>query len=479
MGHQEARLALRGRGQLVAAVLVVAAVAAAALGLQEEVGTRVLAGAAPPPAPSGAWFCPHGGGREWKTTIEVANPGADPVRLRVTRMSDSRPASPRSYTVEPGSELAIPAATPSRAASTLIEYFGGWVAAGWVSDAGGDEGGVAAEPCASTAGSTWLLPDGSTQLEEASAGPRRQQNAWVVVMNPFATDAIFSLTLYTNDAPVRFGGWTNVVLKPFRSVAFYLNDQRLGYATVSTAVDARVGRVVAATLDVSDLGGARSAIGQLAPVPSQAVLPGGAAQERTELATMNTAGEQTQLTGTVLGRAEPRPALGTDQGQTNAESAQAFALTTDPPSAIDLHVPRGTAVVRRTFGEVSDQAATPPGVPGSAWVVLPAVAGSPSHPGIVLANPGRRAAEVTLSYLPSGSGAQAPAPMTISVPALRTVAVPSAFVQALPSSAVLAIASEGTFVPAASSYSLGREGYAGYAVALGVPIPAPWVPSAP
>jgi hypothetical protein len=52
---------------------------------------------------------------------------------------------------------------------------------------------------------------------------------------------------------------------------------------------------------------------------------------------------------------------------------------------------------------------------------------------------------------------------------------PKAFVEAAPQGAVLAVAEAGTFVPASASYSLGREGFATYAVALGIPIPAGWV----
>jgi hypothetical protein len=39
------------------------------------------------------------------------------------------------------------------------------------------------------------------------------------------------------------------------------------------------------------------------------------------------------------------------------------------------------------------------------------------------------------------------------------------------------MADDGTFVPAAASYSRGREGFATYAVALGIQIPAAWIPA--
>jgi hypothetical protein len=476
-----AGVAVRGRSQLVAAILVCATAVGAGTILQHGVGTKAFAGPPAPTAPSGAWFCPHGGGAGWRDTLEIANPGDHPVRVRVTRLSEARPSSPRMDTVKPGAELLLPGRSDSRAASTTIEYFGGWVAAGWVSRAGSDESGVAAEPCSPVAGRRWLLPDGSTRLaEEATAGrPPPTLDSWVVVTNPFAADAVLSLVLYTDhDPPVRVGAWTNIVLKPFHSRAFYLNDQRLGYSTVATSVEAKVGRVVASSLDVSAIGGARSALGELAPLPSGAVLPGAFDQGRSELVVMNPTSAQVRTTGTVLGRSDPRPLEVPDEGRADPESAQTFPLTTEGPTSLDVRVATGSAIVRRTYGQSSDQAATGPGVPARAWVILPAVGGKPSHAGAVIANPGPDAIDVRLSCLPSGTDPP-PEPITMRVPGMRAVAVPSEFVQERPMAAILAVAEDGAFVPAAASYSLGRDGVAAYAVARGVSIPEGWVPASP
>jgi Family of unknown function (DUF5719) len=471
---------MRGRGQLVAAVVVVCLSIASGVALQRGLGTRANAAAPGATAPSGAWFCPHGGGKGWHETLEIANPGPRPVGIRVTRMSEGRAESPRTYTVEAGAELLLPAQSPTRASSSVVEYFGGWVAAGWVSKAVGDETGVAAEPCSSAAGRTWLLPDGSTQLAEGATGrPQETLDSWVVVMNPFATDAIFSLTLYTDhDAPVRAGAWTNVVLKPFRTRAVYLNEQRLGYETVSARVEARVGRVVTSSLDVSAVGGVRSALGQLEPLPSNAVLPGGFDQGRSELVVMNPTSSRVELTGESLGKSDPQPLDGSQEPRVDPEFAQTFPLTTDGPSSLDLEVPTGAAVIRRTYGRSSDQAATVPGAPARGWVILPAVGGKPSHAGVVVANPGSGAVRIRLSYLLSGAQS-APEPIEIRVPAGHAVAVPSGFVQERPLGGILAVASDGSFVPVAASYSLGKEGYAAYAVSRGVPIPTGWIPSSP
>jgi hypothetical protein len=470
---------MRGRGQLLAAFVTVLAVVAAGAWLQRDVGTRPPAGPAAASAPSGAWFCPHGGGPGWQRTIEVANPGDHAVGIRVTTLSEKRPTPPRSYEVDPGRELLLPADDAAREASTVVEYFGGWVAASWVTHAGGGETGVAAEPCSPVAGSRWLLPDGSTALDQNAPGPRarRTHDAYIVVMNPFAADAVVSITLYTDrSAPVSPGLWHDVDLKPFRSRAFHLNVQRLGFATVSAVVDASVGRVVTSSLDVSSVSGTRSSIGQRSPVPGEAIFPGGVDEGRTELVVMNPTPDPVQPSGTALGAAEPQPLSGPQGDRVDPVSAQTFPLTTRGPTTLDVGVPAGTAIVRRTYGVSSDSGASGPGVPARAWMLMPAIGGEPSHPGAVLANPGSTDLDVRLAYVPAGHQPP-PAPITVHVPAFRTVAVPSAFVEAQPFGAIVATSTDGTFVPAEVSASLGVEGEAAYAVALGVPIPDAWVPN--
>jgi hypothetical protein len=83
-----------------------------------------------------------------------------------------------------------------------------------------------------------------------------------------------------------------------------------------------------------------------------------------------------------------------------------------------------------------------------------------------LANPGTEPAEVTLSFLSPGPDQQ----ITVTVPPQSTATAPERFLNVAPEVGVLATASSGTFVPASASYSLGIEGFAGYAVALGIPV---------
>lgn len=450
---------------MLAAVVIAVALVGAAAYVDREVEPRALDAGPVAQAASGEWFCPHGGGvSDWQVFLQVANPGERPATIRVRTLGAKRPSEPQTLTVDPNSFLRVPVPADGRERASLVEWFDQWVAVGWIAHAGGEEGGVAAEPCAPTAGGRWLLPDGTSETEE--------NQDYVVVMNPFSRAAVVSVVLYSerND-PVVFGRLTDIELGPYRSRAIRLNVVK-GERTVSVLVEASVGRVAAATLGVNTTGGIRSAIGYLGAPPPTVTLPGGADAGRTDLVVMNTGTERTAVDAEITDREASQPYAGIGDAPPPPESARTFTATTSGPTSVTFTARGpGVAAGRRTFGVVSDQGSTGGAAPATAWLILPAVAGSPSNPGLVLSNPGSEPAEVSLTYL----GSAAPA-VSVLVPPDRTVGAPAEFVEQAPDGAVIAIATSGTFVPAAASYSLGREGLAAYAVALGIPIPASWLP---
>jgi hypothetical protein len=454
------------RLQPLAAILVpVLLIAGAAYADRELAPTFHPATAAQPR--SGAWFCPHGGGREgWEVELQVANPGTRNATVRIRSLGADKPAEAETFDVEPGGSLRIPVSARGRERSSMVEWFGQWVAVGWLAHAGGDEGGVAAEPCAPAAGSRWSLPDGTTDVED--------DDDFVVVMNPFAREAVFSITLLSErKEPVQHGSLTDVVLRPYRSAAFNVNDVVLGEPTVSSLIRVSVGRVVAATLGVSGTGGIRSALGYLGQPPETLTFPGGADSGQTQLVVMSSGttddGGRVSLEGEVLGQAEPQAFAGLTDATMPAASARTFPATTSGATSVLFTVAgEEVATVRRTFGVVSDQGSVTGAQPAASWIVLPAVAGEPSNPGLVLVNPGTEPAVVTLGFLSPGPAER----VEVTVPPGRTVEAPSAFLQASPETSVSATAVSGTFMPASASYSLGHEGFATYAVALGIPVPA-------
>jgi hypothetical protein len=471
--HQEAGVGVRRAQPIVAALLLVGALGAAAYA-DRELEPRPFGDGVDGAASSGAWFCPHGGGPEgWEVFLQIANPGPESATVRVRSLGNERSSEPQDLRVEPGSSLQVPTAADGRGRSSMVEWFGQWVAVGWVAHAGGGEGGVAAEPCAPTAGDRWFLPDGSTEVPEGST-ENVSNDEFVVVMNPFARQAVFSLTLLSErKAPVQQSELTDVVLKPFRSVAFELGDVVLGERTVSTLIEVSAGRVAAATLGVSVTGGIRSALGYLGTPPEVLTFPGGGDAGRTELVVMNGASAEEgsarlRLEGEILGTEGIQPFVGLAEASLPPGSARTFPATTSGASAVRLQVSGAdAAAVRRTYGVVSDQAAITGAEPASAWLILPAVAGSPSVPGLVLSNPGAETITVTLSYLAPGPAE----PIEVSVPPGSTIQAPRGFRDLAPDAAVLATSTD-TFVPASSSYSLGREGFATFAAAIGIPVPA-------
>ncbi len=450
------------RAQPIAAIVVTVLLVGGAAYADRELGPAPLEPAAATSAVSGVWFCPHGGGeKDWEVFLQVANPGDGPATIRVRTLGHGRPSEPQTLVVDAGSFLRIPVPAQGRERASMVEWFDQWVAVGWIAHAGGDEGGVAAEPCAPAAGDRWVLPDATTETED--------NDDFVVVMNPFSSDAVFSLTLLSERKdPVVFGELTDVVLGPHRSRAIRLNDVVKGERTVSTIVEASVGRVAAATLGISRSGGIRSALGYLGEAPQELTFIGGADAGRTDLVVMNTGLERVALDGALLEKEIEVPFAGLADSVPPPQSGRTYPSTTSGPTSIVFTAQgAGVAATRRTFGVVSDQASTDGAAPQAAWLILPVVAGSPSHPGLVLANPGLEPVEVTLSYLGAGSTQT----VTVTVPPRRSVAAPKEFVEAAPESAIVAVASSGTFVAGAASYSLGREGFATYAVALGIPIP--------
>jgi hypothetical protein len=421
-------------------------------------------------APSGAWFCPHGGGSEgWSAALTVANPGPEPVQVRVKSLGAEgfeAIGDGELLTVPGASQLTVPVPADGRARSTVVEYFGGWVAAGWTEAAVGEERGLAGEPCVAFAGRSWLLPDGIT-LEG--------QQAYVVVMNPFDTDAVFSLTLVTENRKIRTRAWTDYVLPAHRSAAFQLNKNALGERTVATEVDVSIGRVAAGSLGIVDTGGIRSVVGLPGGGHSRLILPGGGDLGQTDLVVLNPTDEDAAFEVALQGSGSGPAGTALPEESLPPGGSATYDLATEGPTTLDLRSTGdgGVVAVRRTVGSAGDQGATRgANAPRGAWVLLPGGTAGGAVVRVFLANPGAEPVRVTLTPLATPDGTEAAQPVTIEVPSGSTVAVPAD--SGLPGGSVLAVAESGGFVPVVVSYP---EGGDGYSVALGVPIPARWIPA--
>jgi hypothetical protein len=386
--------------------------------------------------------------------------------MRVTTFGRAGAAAPRRVVVPAQSDIRVPVKADSRGAATEVEYFGGWVGVSWVSLAGGHQSGIASEPCSSTLGRTWYMPDNTTV---------RGEDAWAIVMNPTANQAIFNIQLDTETQTILTKDWTNFVLDPHQSTALHLNQKALARQTVGVEVLVQAGRVAAASLGASRGGGIRSALG-ITSAERSVLIPGGPAAGRSEIVIEDVGTHRASFQGTL-----EAPSGGQSLGQFRGEmlqpgEAKTYSLTTPADAAISLGlaVGDGIAVARRTLGPAGDQGSSAGGSPSRAWVVSSGAARSGDEWRLVLANPGRRTAVVKLWLFPVSGRTNRLNSRLVRVPPGTSRSVAADFTAGAKLGSVLAVASEGTFVPlAASTTSDGT----GYSTAVGVPVPPRWIPT--
>ena len=435
----------------------------AAFALLDRAGERAPEPIAQGAAPSGAWLCPHGGSADLSVQLYLANPGPETVTARITRLGSDPPGSPQTYEVAAGSTLRIDGTSLERSASTYVEYFGGWIGAGWVSST---EEGVAAEPCATAAARSWYLADGTTELGEET---------FVVVTNPFAVAAVLDVVLYTAErAPIRDSEWTDLVVPAHRSISLHLNTQVKGEQAVGAVLEVTVGRVAAATLGVSDRTKLRSALGWTEPATA-ATFPLMHAAGQPELLLLSTAQGSMRFGATMLSDGQPRPAGGLTEQEQGPATARAYVIPVDPgPAAIRLFTLEDAPVVGalRGLGPGEDLGATAGAATVSdSWLVLPATSGVSLSPGAVVVNHGDGDVVATVELLPSAGGAAAAA-LTVQVPAHSAAAVPPELWASAPDAALLIRTDGDDVVALAASTSGGARGGDAFALSMGVPLPS-------
>jgi hypothetical protein len=472
--NPEAGIEVKARGQSFVALAVVAAAVIMGVGAG-RLGPATPDQAASGSAPSGAWFCPHGGGKDWTATLTLAVPGSVGATVRITSMTaDGAPAA-KTIDVPASSELRVPVPATDRSSSTYVEYFGGWVAAGWVAQGGAGEIGVGAEPCAPQPSRTWFLSDNTTE---------RGQQAYAVVMNPFGVDAVFDVTLYTADRdPIRSSRWTDLSLRAHHSVALPIGSSQvgaLGEAAVMAQIEVTSGRVAAASLGIGKAGGIRSAIGAT-HTSAQVFLPVAAGAGQSQLQVAVPGATAVTYGATLLSKQPSRPLEGLLSSRLAPGAAELSPVITVGPSVVEVAT-RGSGrlvAALRAVGVGHDTASTAGSdVTAGSWIVLPTVAGEPSVPGMVLANPSDRPAVVTLHLL-AERGASPADDVTVTVPAASAIGVPADFLASAPEAAV-SVRSDGPGVVAlGASTSLGTLGRSVYALAIGVVVPDGILPAAP
>ena len=470
---------MKARGQGVLTVVMAGVVAIGVVSL-DRLGPRQPSGAAAATANSATWLCPHGGGKGYEGSLFLANPGDEPVTARVTELDARAGGGSSELVVPPGSQVVVEVAASERSASTFVETFGGWVAAGWLIRGAGGEGGVGAEPCAAEVGRDWVT---------AAPTTGEANDAFLVVMNPFDSDAVLDVALFSADrVPVRHADLTDVTVKPRRSTAIRLNEFAQGEDGLGVSVEVSSGRVATATLVISEGRGIASVLASTEPARRQVLLSSSGTGRSMLAVAVPTVTEATAIpqpigqlgstfAATLRSQDPPQPAGGLLDQTQEPESAAAYPITTAGPSAVDLVVNEGALLVAalRTTGVGRDSGATAGSVaPASAWVVTPTIAGQPARAGLLLLNPGASPAAVTITSMPAEG--EAVSETTVTVPEGSVAVVAKEFLEGIGAASLLVTAEGSPVVALGASTSLGNDGLSLFGLAAGVPIPQPDTP---
>ena len=438
-------------------VVVVAALVLASGWWLDAVGAKSPGPAAAGP-PTGAWFCPHGGSKGWKAWVVLTNPGTVASSVRLTALDASGSSAPSTFTVRAERQVyrSIPAATSETA--TEVEYFGGWVGAATVVQT--PDGALATERCQSAPQPQWYLPDVTT-------APGR--TTYVVVMNPFDTNAEFDVAFRTERRKVTPGALTPQVLRPGRSMAIKVNTFVLGgpnEQTVSAEVDPIIGRVVAGAYGTAGTS-LRAEEGQPEASALQ-LIPAAAYGSAGLLQIENPGPKDARLTVTQLGPTSRRTVITAATATLPAQRAMTVPLTGFPDGSIEVatrgDVPVAAAV--RLEGPETDEATVgAAGPPATGWLVPAATPPSGGQETLVLMNPGTKSAtRVHLRLIGPGGVVGTP---TTAIPPGRTVLIPLSGLYGAQAVSVLVSSPIAIVAGAVASTSSGK----GFAATTGLPLP--------
>jgi hypothetical protein len=441
-------------GRRLLAVLVVVGLIVASGWWLTQTGVRATTTSVAGP-PTGAWFCPHGGGKGWQAWVSVANPGPATSTVRVTSFDQSGSKRASTFTVGGSRQVIRPVPASSMSASTEVEFFGGWVAVTAVVQQKG--GGLATERCVSAPQSTWLVSDASTGQGEDS---------YLVVMNPFDVNAEFNVVFRTEDRAIRPGPLSPGVLRPGRSLAVHVNSYALagpGEQTITAEVRPVLGRVVAGGVGIQG-STLRAEAGQPAP-SSRLAIPATGFSGTSRLYLANVGGKDATASVLQLGPDGVRSVGGVGTGNVSADRAK----TVVEPSFDDagtVAAAKGAQVsAALRLGSAGGDQATIGAVaaPEAEWIVPAALPPSGGTEELALLNPGRTPVAVQIE--PFGETGPVGSPTTVTIPAARTLTFSLSTFGTQPLS-VRIVATNGTIAVGVASTT--QDG-SGFAATTGVP----------
>jgi hypothetical protein len=443
---------MSGRHRVVGAVLAAASIVLAGSLLELSLGPKAYRRAAARADVTGVWFCPHGGGEGWRAWIVLANPSPKPAEILVTTYSRGVPPTATRTNLLAGRERFIEVPAARMASGSVVEFFGASASAGIVVERAG--GGLAAEPCSSRTGRRWHVAEGTSE---------RGQQAMLVILNPYAVDAIFDVVLTASDRVVHAGALQGVVLPAREATALNLNRFALGEPTLAASVLVSSGKVAAAGFGLGETG--FRSVRATSAAASTWFLPGAADDAPSALAVMAPDGE-VPLEVRVQGAENQVDAL-TDAAVGAGRATTFEVLALQSGLAVEAEGPGAFVAGRRlSVSTAGDQAATA-GVPrgAGAWIAPPAGGPGGGQSFLVLQNAGVEAAEGNISFLTLAGRTETPQLATFSVQGGRTQVLDlSPVAGGQPVTALITGDSPSLLVAQASLSP------AGYAVAMGTPL---------
>jgi hypothetical protein len=424
--------------------------------------TELVAGPAIPAVDSvsSAWYCALGSsapGGTPRETVVVTNIGNRAARASVTVMPGGGGDSvTRDFDVATRSQVrvAVSEVLATAEPGVVVETFGGLVVVEH-QVVGSDD--VAIGPCATGPASSWHFAAGTTE---------RGTQLWLALFNPFGDDAIVDLDFLTDSGFLAPGDLQGLVVPRRTRVLVPVHDTVRRQASVATQVRTRTGRVVAEQASVREADPKGLAVSLGTPeLASRWSFPAGAVGGADVVVVANPGASPARVTVSV--RLDGDATLAPQVVVVPSRATVAVDVGTRVPAGlgawveVDAHGAR--VVAEQTVTRPPIGLATSLGVesPARRWAFATGRTARESADVVVVTNPGRSPARVTLHLLRAGTD-DSPVPAVRLAPGRRTV---------FDLTALDVGASAGIVVDATEPVAAARQnaGTAGVTVSPGIP----------
>jgi hypothetical protein len=405
---------------------------------QAAAGGKVVANVATLAESSTVWFCPglsptlpHGFGR-----VTFSNIGGASAQVVVTDLADKVDATHVTVNVAPDTVVTRTRDSLGPPGALTVETFGGRVL---VEEGIEGVGAIDTAPCATQTAAHWFFAAGTT--------PRGVQQ-WLVIENPYPSDAKVNVTLRTSNGVLRPGALQSLdVIRRSRSV-IAIHNYAVRVGRVAVAVDAQVGTVVAsqALVYTTDAGtpGVALSIGAPASATDWTFAGGVVAPNSTALVAIVNVGDdaaQVDVQATTESAKQVIAPKSVAVGQDDvvwvqlghcatAAGRQCVAIPDGADFSLDVRSEQDVAIVAQTLSRFGDApglvgTATSPGevAPARAWAFGRMRAGDERSTMLTLFNPGAGPAVARIGLVFNGRVQRSKALQQVVVPPGRGITV--------------------------------------------------------